>query len=104
MSNDDDCADAPARRLLHCPDCGRSDEVTHDMWLASDEWPTCCGQVMVYFMTFPQPTPADTRFVHKCPLCGTEWAITFPAGVPVPERGDMACVRCRGKVPAVPPK
>src|SRR4051812_48953772 len=100
MSTDPDRPDPSGRRLLRCPVCGRADEVTHDdlMRHARDGWPKCCGEVMDYFLEAPRP--AGTQFSHKCPACGHEWAVTFPPGVPVPERGDVACIRCGPKAGA----
>ena len=58
-------------------------------------WPKCCGQTMAYFMEAERP--AGTRFTHKCPACGSEWAITFPPGVDVPQDPAAVCDRCRAK-------
>ena len=93
------------RRLLRCPACRRTDDVSHAdlMRHTRDGWPKCCGQVMAYFAEAERPADVGTRFAHKCPVCGHEWAITFPPGVEVIAGPAVACAQCRGKTPAVPP-
>jgi DNA-directed RNA polymerase subunit RPC12/RpoP len=58
---------------------------------------------MTYFTEADRPLDGGTRFAYKCPVCGSEWAITFPPGVEVVATDAAECERCRGKAPAVPP-
>ena len=82
------------RRLLRCDRCGRADEATHAVLMrhTRDGWPKCCGQTMASFAESERPVDPGTRFSHKCPVCGNEWAVTFPPGVPVPDRTDLPCL------------
>jgi hypothetical protein len=102
MSND---PTPEPRRLLRCPACGRTDDVTHAdlMRYTRVGWPKCCGLTMAYFTEAERPADVATRFNHKCPTCGNEWAITFPPGVEVVANAAGECERCRRKTPAVPP-
>jgi hypothetical protein len=50
------------RRLLHCDQCGRTEEVSHAdlMRFTRQGWPKCCGQTMAYFVEAPPPTDPPT--------------------------------------------
>ena len=90
--------DAP-RRIVRCPAWGRSEPVSaQDLagYMASG-WPRCCGQVMAYYLEAAPPAATGTRFTHTCPVCGGEWAITFPPGVQVPADAGAVCERCRAQ-------
>jgi hypothetical protein len=56
---------------------------------------------MTYFTESERPHDG-TRFTHKCPVCGFEWAVTLPAGVEVAVTSAQ-CERCHGQTPAIPP-
>src|SRR5687767_11504507 len=94
----------PPSRIVRCADCGRTEPVSAMALTGYMQtgWPRCCGGVMTYFTAAEPLVEAGTRFSHKCPVCGREWAITLPPGVEVATAAPE-CVRCRGKQPAVPP-
>ena len=90
------------RRVLRCDQCGRSQVATNaDLGrYAATGWPECCGRAMAYFTEAARPE--GTRFTHKCPACGHQWAITFPPGVEVVASTAAECERCRGNQLAAP--
>jgi DNA-directed RNA polymerase subunit RPC12/RpoP len=89
------------RRLLRCLACGQTTEVINTDLLryTRQGWPKCCGHVMAYFTQAERPTEAGTRFAYKCPVCGHQWAMTFPPGADVPDGTNAQCERCRKKAP-----
>ena len=74
------------RRILRCPTCGRSDEVTQTDLLrrSRDGWPKCCGQVMDYI----------APDVGRCPTCGRAGGLTFPGVSPTGTDVKIVCMLC----------
>jgi len=90
------------RQLLRCSACGQTDELSPATLLRHmrSGWPECCGRPMVFYRAADRPVEPGTRYTHKCPTCGSEWAITFPPGVDVPSDPAAVCGRCRAVPPA----
>ena len=55
---DDFLTPVVGRQLLRCDHCQRTDEATHAdlMRYLTKGWPSCCDEVMSYFIEAPRPS------------------------------------------------
>jgi len=61
MSDNDSLTPVVTRQLLRCHKCGRTGEITHNdlMKYMGKGWPTCCGEVMAYYIEAKRPSYCD---------------------------------------------